>query len=116
MTLFRNALAAGLLVAANPVFAQDFAPVALNSLSAAPDIRAAAVMDQEGHVLGQAERIATDQNGKPAALSFRTLKGGTVVVSAAAVSYDQPRNLLVTDSQQPQIAALTGKTAVASLN
>ena len=52
--------------------AESQAPVALNSLSTAPSLNATQVQDQKGHLLGQAERIQTDQDGKPAALAFRT--------------------------------------------
>jgi hypothetical protein len=83
------------------------APVALNSLSEPPKLGSAPVLDQQGHVVGQVERLATDQDGKPSALSIRAAKdGSTVVVSAAAVSYDG--HMLVTSSDQPQIAALMG--------
>jgi hypothetical protein len=86
--------------------AEDMAPVALNSLSAAPKLNSAPVMDQHGTVVGQVQQVATDQDGKPSALSFRAAKdGSTVVISAAAVSYDGHN--LVASSDQPQIAALT---------
>jgi hypothetical protein len=86
------------------------APVALNSLSEPPKLGSAPVLDQQGHVVGQVERLATDQDGKPSALSIRAAKdGSTVVVSAAAVSYDG--HTLVTSSDQPQIAALVAPQA-----
>ena len=86
--------------------AEAIAPVALNSLSAAPGNAASAqVLDQNGHLLGQAQRIQTDQDGKPAALAFRAAKDGNIVViSAAAVSYDGKS--LVASNDQPQVAAL----------
>ncbi len=85
--------------------AEEMAPVALNSLSAAPSAATSAkVLDQHGNLLGQAQRIQADQDGKPSALSFRAAKdGSTVVVSAAAVSFDG--TVLVADSDQPQVAA-----------
>ncbi len=108
MTLARTAAFCGLLTAL-PVLAQadDMAPVALNSLSAAPaNIAAARVLDQQGHVLGKLQRIQTDQDGKPAAIAFTANDGrGTVVLAAAAVSYDGKE--LVAASDQPQIAALS---------
>jgi len=65
------------------------------------------VLDQQGHLLGHAKRLVTDQDGKPAGMSFRAAKTGqTVVLSAAAVSYDG--HILVTSSDQPQIAFLSG--------
>ena len=82
------------------------APVALNSLSEPPKLSSKPVMDQRGNVVGQVVQVATDQDGKPSALSIRAAKdGSTVVVSAAAVSYDG--HILVASSDQPQIAALT---------
>jgi hypothetical protein len=85
--------------------ADDLAPVALNSLSQAPKLASAPVMDQQGNLLGHADQLATDQDGKPAGLSIRLQNGKTTVVSAAAVSYDG--HTLVTSSDQPQIVALT---------
>jgi hypothetical protein len=87
-------------------YAQDLAPVSLNSLSRVPqDITSANVMDQNGDVIGQVLRVQADQDGKPSALAFRATRNGRlVVVSAGAVSYDG--HVLVTDSNQPQIVAL----------
>jgi|SRR5690348_14195259 len=88
--------------------AEDMAPAALNSFSAVPAALASApVLDQSGHVLGKVERVQTDQNGAPAAVSFKAASNGrTVVVAAAAVSFDG--RVLITSSDQPQIAELTG--------
>jgi len=87
--------------------ADDVAPVALNKLSQPPKIASMPVLDQQGHLLGHAKRLVTDQDGKPAGMSFRAAKTGqTVVLSAAAVSYDG--HILVTSSDQPQIAFLSG--------
>jgi hypothetical protein len=106
---FRIACLCALFVAVPALAcAEEMAPVALNSLSAAPSQAASAkVLDQHGNLLGQAQRIQTDQDGKPAALAFRAARDGSiVVVSAAAVSFDG--NVLVADSDQPQVAALSG--------
>jgi hypothetical protein len=86
--------------------AEDMAPAALNSFSSSPTaLSSAQVQDQNGHVLGTVERVQTDQDGKPNALSFRAAGDGrTVVVAASAVSYDG--HVLVTSSDQPQIAEL----------
>jgi hypothetical protein len=93
--------------------AEELAPVALNSLTAAPaNIAALKVMDQKGQVIGQAERIQTDQDGRPSALAFRANNGSTVVVGAAATSYDG--QALITSNDQPQVAALTVRTAAAN--
>jgi hypothetical protein len=115
MSLIRTAALCGLFLFLPALAcAENMAPVALNSLSAVPGNAASAkVMDQNGHLLGQAERIQTDQDGKPSALAFRTTGGATVVVSAAAVSFDG--TVLVASNDQPQIAALAGvRTASAN--
>ncbi|HMH64011.1 MAG TPA: hypothetical protein VK515_00395 [Rhizomicrobium sp.] len=95
-----------LLLLAAPAFAEELAPTALNSLSTMPAKAASAkVMDQNGHLLGQVERIQADQDGKPSALAFRAANSGkTVVISAAAASYDG--NVVVVDNDQPQVTAL----------
>jgi hypothetical protein len=85
--------------------ADDLAPVALNSLSTVPALNATQVQDQKGHLLGQAERIQADQDGKPSALAFRATNGQTIVIAAAAVSYDG--HVMTASNDQPQIAALT---------
>jgi hypothetical protein len=87
------------------------APVALNSLSAAPPLNGAQVQDQKGHLMGRAERIQTDQDGKPSALAFQATNGSTVIIAAPAVSYDG--HVLTVASDEPQIAALTQRTAAA---
>ena len=52
--------------------AEDMAPAALNSFSSVPAaLTSAQVLDQNGHVLGKVERVQADQNGTPAAVSFR---------------------------------------------
>jgi hypothetical protein len=86
--------------------AEDMAPAALNSFSSVPAALASAqVLDQNGHVLGKVERVQTDQNGTPSAVSFHAASTGqTVVVAAAAVSFDG--RVLITSSDQPQIADL----------
>jgi hypothetical protein len=86
--------------------AEDMAPAALNSFSSVPaTLTSAQVLDQNGHVLGKVERVQTDQNGTPAAVSFKAASDGrTVVVAASAVSFDG--RVLITSSDQPQIAEL----------
>lgn len=105
MSKFRAILLCGLLSIPAAAHAEDLAPVALNSLSAAPsNIASLKVMDQNGQVIGQAVRIQADQDGHPAALAFRANNGSTVVIAAAATGYDGHE--LVTSNDQPQIAAL----------
>ncbi len=106
MSKFRAVLFCGFLLMPAIAGAEELAPVALNSLSSPPsNIASLQVMDQTGQVIGQALRIQADQDGHPAALAFRANNGSTVVISAAATSYDG--HALVTDSNQPQIAALS---------
>jgi hypothetical protein len=114
MTKFRTIVFCGLIAIPATAFAEDLAPVALNSLSDAPaNIASLPVMDQKGQVIGQALRVQTDQDGKPSALAFRAGDGSTVVIAAAATSYDG--HALITSNDQPQIAALSGvRTAAAN--
>ena len=114
MTKFRTIVFCGLIAVPATAFAEDLAPVALNSLSGAPaNIASLPVMDQKGQVIGQALRVQTDQDGKPSALAFRAGDGSTVVIAAAATSYDG--HALITSNDQPQIAALSGiRTAAAN--
>jgi hypothetical protein len=106
MSLIRTTALCGLFAIIPTVSgAEALAPVALNSLSALPAQAASAkLLDQNGRLLGEVERIQTDQDGKPSALAFRTSRGITVVISAAAVSYDG--KVLIAGNDQPQIAAI----------
>jgi hypothetical protein len=112
MSLIRTTALCGLLAVFSvpawlsaPAWAEGLAPQALNSLSALPAQAASAkLFDQNGRLLGEVERIQTDQDGKPSALAFRTSRGIIVVISAAAVSYDG--KVLIAGNDQPQIAAI----------
>ena len=111
MSRLGSALLCGLFVMVPVVmvpawaWAEDLAPVALNSLSTPPPLNATQVQDQRGRVLGRAERIQTDQDGKPSAMAFRTANGSIVVIAAPAVSYDG--RIMTVSSDEPQIVALT---------
>ncbi len=97
-------IAAAILV---PVFAsaQDLAPMSLSSLPAMPaKISTATVENLHGQVIGHVASVAADQNGKPAAISVTTPEG-TKVVAAQAASYDEGRNLVVTDLPVSQVAS-----------
>jgi len=111
MSNFRIVFACALVMLPLKATAEEMAPVALNSLAKAPaNLASLQVMDQKGQVIGQALQMQTDQDGRPAALSFRANNGSTVVIGAAATSYDGKS--LVTSNDQPQIAALaTTRTA-----
>lgn len=98
-------IAASLLFAialGTPAVAEDFAPVALNSLTAAPaKITTAPVMDMNGATVGTVRAIATDQNGRPSAISY-VAGNRLVVVAAQAVSYDAQKNVVVADTSKAQ--------------
>jgi hypothetical protein len=98
----RAALLLSVLVLSVPAIADDFAPVALNSLSAAPPkIVAAPVLDLNGTVIGKVRAIATDQDGRPSAMSY--VAGNRLMILAApAVSYDAQKNLVVADTAKAQ--------------
>jgi len=115
MSCFRTFILCAVFIGAPALAcAEELAPVALNSLSSIPSGAASAkVLDQNGHALGQATGIQTDEYGKPSAVAFRATGGNTVVISAAAISYDG--SVLVADNEQPQIAALSA-ARVASAN
>lgn len=113
MSKFRTVFFCCLFLAPAMASAEDLAPVALNSLSRAPaNIASLQVMDQKGQVIGQAMQVQTDQDGHPAALSFWANNGTTVVIGAAAASYDGKS--LVTSDDQPQIAALSATRTAAN--
>jgi hypothetical protein len=102
----RATLLCGLLVLPAAAGADELAPTALNSMASPPsNVASLKVMDQNGHVIGQALRIQTDQKGHPASLTFRAIDGSTVVIPAAATGFDG--HSLVASNDQPQIAALS---------
>lgn len=104
-----------LLLFVVPAGAENIAPTALNSLSSAPKVSAVQVMDQHGRMIGTDARIQTDQDGKPSALAFTARDGSTIVVGAAAVSFDGA--VLIASNDQPHIAALNRtplRTAIAN--
>ena len=80
----------------------------LNGYSAPPRLASSEVLDERGRLVGHVEKILTDQDGKPTALSLKPVGGGpVVVVSASAASYDG-RNLITT-SGQPHIAVILAR-------
>lgn len=106
MAKFRAILLCGFTLLPALANADALAPVALNSLSKAPaNIASLKVMNQKGQVIGRALQVEADQDGHPAALSFRANNGSLVVIGAAAASYDGKS--LITSNDQPQIAALS---------
>ena len=106
MDVLKSILFGTALLAPVVAGAQNLAPLALNSLSAPPQgIRSARVLDQHGNYIGNVQQVATDQDGKPLAISIMPKAGRLVVVSASAVSYDEPRNVLVASIPGRQLAA-----------
>jgi hypothetical protein len=86
-----------------PALAGEFAPMALNSLSAPPArIVAAPVLDQSGTVIGKVKAVATDQDGRPSALSYVADKR-LAVIAAQAVSYDAQKNIVVADISKARL-------------
>jgi hypothetical protein len=108
MLFLRSILFGAALLLPTLSSAEDMAPAALNSFSSAPAaLSSAQLLDQNGHVLGKVEKVQTDQDGRPSAVSFRVASTGRiVVVPASEVSYDG--KVLITSSDQPQIAELSG--------
>jgi hypothetical protein len=109
MSLFRLPAFCGLFVLVPALaYAEGLAPMVLNGYSAPPKLASSEVVDEHGRLVGHVEKVLTDQDGKPSALSLKPVGGGpVVVVSASAVSYDG-RNLITT-SELPQIAAILAR-------
>ena len=92
------------LALGTPALAEDVAPVALNSLSAAPaKIAAAPVLDQNGAVIGKVRAIVTDQDGKPSAMSYVATDNRLRVIGAPAVSYDAQKNQVIADTSKARL-------------
>lgn len=78
--------------------ADALAPIALNSLSSVPaKISAARVLDTHGALVGTVTRIDADGKGKPLKANIALTAGGTAVLEASALGYDETANVLVTD-------------------
>lgn len=109
MSVFRFAAFLGVFVLTPALAgAEGMAPMVLNGYSAPPKLASSEVVDEHGRLVGYVEKILTDQDGKPSAVSLKPAGGGaTVVVSASAASYDGHN--LITTSEQPQIAAILAR-------
>jgi hypothetical protein len=84
--------------------ADDFAPIALNSIAAVPaTIIGARVMDAHGTNVGAVLRIETDTMGKPLKADITLTGGRLIVLEASALGYDQKANVLVTAQDQGQL-------------
>jgi hypothetical protein len=106
----RFALPLILVCFAQSAWADDFAPMALNSIGAVPPkIAGAPVKDAHGALVGQVTKIETDGEGKPLRADG-TLSGGRMVfLDTASLSYDENANLLVTSLDQQQLAQLASQ-------
>lgn len=95
---------------ATPVPAQDFAPMALNSVGAVPGkIVGAPVKDMRGAHLGQVTKIETDAQGKPLRADIALTGGQTVFLDPGMLGYDEGANVLVTSMDQQQLAQMSGQ-------
>lgn len=87
--------------------ADNFAPMALNSIAAVPPkIVGAKVIDPKGVAVGSLVRVTTDAKGKPLQADIALTGGPTIVLQASALGYDQNANLVVTAMDQAQLAKL----------
>jgi len=105
MLALNNLLAgAALLLLTLP--ADKFAPATLNSFATAPkNIRFAQVFNQDGHYWGTVEGIASNEAGRPAAISVMPIDGQPLrVIAAASVRYDKRRNIVIAEDGEKKIA------------
>jgi hypothetical protein len=87
-----------------PVAADDFAPMALNSISAVPTkIAGAKVVDPKGVAVGSLTRVQTDPKGKPLKADIALTGGQAITLDASALGYDQNANIVVTAMDQAQL-------------
>jgi hypothetical protein len=85
--------------------AEQFAPMALNSLATVPaKISGAQVLDPRGAAVGLLTRVQTDAKGKPLKADIALTGGQTVTLDASALGYDQNANVVVTAMDQAQLA------------
>ena len=90
-----------------PATADDFAPMALNSVAAVPaKIAGAKVMDGHGVQVGSVARIETDAMGKPLKADITLTGGRMIFLEASALGYDQNANVLVTAMDQQQLVQM----------
>jgi hypothetical protein len=87
--------------------ADDFAPMALNSVGSVPaKIAGAKVMDEHGVEVGSVSRIEADAMGKPLKADITLTSGQIIFLDASALGYDQNANVLVTAQDQKQLAQM----------
>jgi hypothetical protein len=94
-----------LTIATSPLAAEEFAPMALNSIAAVPaKIAGARVVDPKGTAVGSLVKVQTDAKGKPLKADIALTGGRTVTLDASALGYDQTANVVVTAMDQAQLA------------
>ena len=88
-------------------WAENLAPMALNSIGSVPaKIQGAPVEDVHGSVLGHVAEIEIDAKGKPLRVDVALNSGSTVFLDTASLSYDEAANILVTALNQGQLSQL----------
>ena len=98
-------LASTLLAVPLPAMADNFAPMALNSIAAVPaKIAGAKVVDPRGAAVGSLVRVQTDAKGKPIKADIALTGGRTITLDASALGYDQNVNVVVTAMDQALLA------------
>ena len=94
-----------LVIGISPLAAEQFAPMALNSIAAVPaKIAGARVVDPKGVAVGSLVKVQTDARGKPLKADIALTGGRTVTLDASALGYDQNANVVVTAMDQAQLA------------
>lgn len=107
MKLLRCVVLSTAVLAPVAAEAQDLnrhlAPMVLSSFPTPPaNIISAKVFDPRGNMVGSIKGVATDAEGKPAAISVQPANGRSlIVVAAGAASYDQARNAIITSAIEP---------------
>ena len=88
--------------------AGDFAPMALNSYTAAPTVlRSATVFQQDGTVLGNIQGVERSASGINL-VRIGVAGGRVITLQAADASYDAAKNQVVTDMAATKAAAAKG--------
>ena len=97
-----------LTIGISPLAAEEFAPMALNSIASVPaKIAGARVVDPKGTAVGSLVKVQTDAKGKPLKADIALTGGRTVTLDASALGYDQTANVVVTAIDQAQLAQPT---------
>jgi len=94
-----------LMAGASASAAEEFAPMALNSIATVPaKIAGARVVDPRGAAVGSLVKVQTDASGKPLKADIALTGGRTITLDASALGYDQSANVVVTAMDQAQLA------------